>query len=132
MSKRLFLIGLFGLIVGSILTAPLTARPSETSGLSEVRITRLAKGINIPGWLWLNRRSVDELQKRYPDTDFQLIKKLGFTNVRVPIDMANVYDKNQPDFLNKTTLKYLDSFKIFGQWDKENPLLRFSHYHRPA
>ncbi|MHC4586945.1 MAG: glycoside hydrolase family 5 protein, partial [Planctomycetota bacterium] len=109
MSKRLFLIGLFGLIVGSILTAPLTARPSETSGLSEVRITRLAKGINIPGWLWLNRRSVDELQKRYPDTDFQLIKKLGFTNVRVPIDMANVYDRTQPDFLNKTTLKYLDS-----------------------
>jgi aryl-phospho-beta-D-glucosidase BglC (GH1 family) len=109
MSKRLFLFGLTGLIVGSILTAQLTARPSETSGPSEVRMARLAKGINIPGWLWLNRGPVDELRKRYPDTDFQLIKKLGFTNVRVPIDMANVYDKTQPDFLNRTTLRYLDS-----------------------
>ncbi len=108
MSKRLFLFGLAGLIVGSILTAPLTARPSETNGVNEGRIARLAKGINIPSWFWLNRGSVDELEKRYPDADFQLIKKLGFTNVRVPIDMANVYDKSQPDFLNKTNLPYLD------------------------
>jgi len=108
MSKRLFLFGLAGLIVGSILTAPLTARPSETNGVSEVRIARLAKGINIPSWFWLNRSSVDELEKRYPDADFLLIKKLGFTNVRVPIDMANVYDKSQPDFLNKTNLPCLD------------------------
>ncbi|MBC8468328.1 MAG: cellulase family glycosylhydrolase [Planctomycetes bacterium] len=108
MSKRLFLFGLAGLIVGYILTAPLTASPSETNGLSEVRIARLAKGINMPSWFWLNRGSVDELEKRYPDADFQLIKKLGFTNVRVPIDMANIYDKTQPDFLNKTNLKYLD------------------------
>ena len=108
MSKRLFLFGLTGLIFGSILTSLLTARPSETNGVSEVRLARLAKGINIPSWFWLNRGSVDELEKRYPDADFQLIKKLGFTNVRVPIDMANVYDKSQPDFLNKTNLPYLD------------------------
>ena len=108
MSKILFLFGLAGLIFGSILIAPLTARPSETNGVSEVRIARLAKGINIPSWFWLNRGSVDELEKRYPDADFQLIKKLGFTNVRVPIDMATVYDKSQPDFLNKTNLPYLD------------------------
>jgi len=107
-SKRLFLFGFTGFIVGFILTAPLTARSSETKGVSKVRIVRLAKGINIPGWFWLNRGSVDELEKRYPDADFQLIKKLGFANVRVPIDMANVYDKSQPDFLNKTNLPYLD------------------------
>ncbi len=107
-SKRLFLFGLAGLIVGSILTAPSTARHSETNGVNEVRIARLAKGINIPGWFWLNRGSVDELQERYPDDDFQLIKNLGFTNIRIPIDMANVYDKSQPDFLNKTNLPYLD------------------------
>lgn len=106
--KKLFLFGLVGLIVEFVFTAPLYSGYSETSGPSEERIARLAKGINIPGWLWLNRDPVDELQKRYPDTDFELIKKLGFTNVRVPIDMANVYDKNQPNFLNKTNLQYLD------------------------
>lgn len=107
-SKRLFLFGLAALIVGYILTAPLIARDSETNGLIEARIARLAKGINIPSWFWLNRGPVDNLRKRYPDTDFRLIKKLGFTFVRIPIDMANIYDKNQPDFLNKTNLPYLD------------------------
>jgi endoglucanase len=107
-SKKLFLYGLTGLIIGYILIAPSIARASETNGVSKARIARLAKGINIPGWFWLNRGSVDKLEKRYPDSDLQLIKKLGFTNVRIPIDMANVYDKSQPDFLNKTNLAYLD------------------------
>ncbi|MHC4728012.1 MAG: glycoside hydrolase family 5 protein, partial [Planctomycetota bacterium] len=107
-SKRLLLFGLAGLIVVSILAMPIIAEPSETKGVNKVRIARLAKGINIPGWLWINRSSVDELEQRYPDADFRLIKKLGFTNVRVPIDMANVYDKSQPDYMNKTNLAYLD------------------------
>ena len=108
MSRKLFLFGLAGLIVISILTAQSYARSYGNSGVSQMRIARLAKGINIPGWFWLNRGPVDELQKRYPDADFQLIKNLGFTNVRIPIDMANVYDKSQPDFLNKTNMPLLD------------------------
>jgi hypothetical protein len=41
MSKRLFLFGLAGLIIESVFTAPLTARPSETNGVSGLRIARL-------------------------------------------------------------------------------------------
>jgi aryl-phospho-beta-D-glucosidase BglC (GH1 family) len=108
MFKKLLLFGLAGLIVVSILAMPIIAEPSEAKGVNKMRIARLAKGINIPGWLWINRSSVDELEQRYPDADFRLIKKLGFTNVRVPIDMANVYDKSQPDYMNKTNLVYLD------------------------
>ena len=108
-SRRLFLFSLTGLIIASILTAQSNARSYGNNGVNEVRIARLAKGINIPGWFWLNRGSVDELQERYPDDNFQLIKNLGFTNVRIPIDMANVYDKSQPDLLNKTNLPLLDS-----------------------
>jgi aryl-phospho-beta-D-glucosidase BglC (GH1 family) len=86
----------------------LTRGRSEIRGVSAVRIERLAKGINIPGWFWLNRGPVDELEKRYPDSDFHLMKKLGFTNVRIPIDMANVYDESQPDLLDKANLPHLD------------------------
>jgi len=106
--ERLFLIGLAGLVLKCVLSGPQVAAASETNGVSETRVARLAKGINIPSWFWLNRGPVDELDKRYPDADFQLIAKLGFTHVRVPIDMANVYDNNQPDFLNKTNLPFLD------------------------
>ena len=106
--QKLFLFTLAGFVFGWAFIAPPAAIASETKGVSEVRIARLAKGINIPSWFWLNRRPVDALEKRYPDTDFELIVKLGFTHVRVPIDMANVHDKNQPDLLNKNNLPYLD------------------------
>jgi aryl-phospho-beta-D-glucosidase BglC (GH1 family) len=108
LSRKLFLFGLVGLIITFILTAQSNARSYGNNSVSQVQIARLAKGINIPGWFWLNRGSVNELQERYPDADFQLIKNLGFTNVRIPIDMANVHDKSQPDFLNKTNLPLLD------------------------
>lgn len=106
--ERLFFLGLAGLVVGCVLTMPDVVVASEAGGVSDVRIARLAKGINIPSWFWINRGAIDELDKRYPDTDFELIAKLGFTHVRVPIDMANVYDKNQADFLNKANLPFLD------------------------
>ena len=106
--QKLFLFTLAGFVFGWAFIEPPAAIASETKGVSEVRIARLAKGINIPSWFWLNRRPVDALEKRYPDTDFELIVKLGFTHVRVPIDMANVHDKNQPDLLNKNNLSYLD------------------------
>ena len=107
-SQRLFVFGLVGLVFGYVLITPQNAITSETDGVSEVRIARLAKGINIPSWFWLNRGPINELEKRYPDADLQLIVKLGFTHVRVPIDMANVYDNSQPDFLNKANLPLLD------------------------
>ena len=71
-SRRLFLFVLAGSVFGWVLIAPEAAIASETDGVREVRIARLAKGINIPSWLWLNRGPVDELEERYPDTDFQL------------------------------------------------------------
>jgi aryl-phospho-beta-D-glucosidase BglC (GH1 family) len=80
----------------------------RAAGVDEVRIARLQKGINLPGWFWLNRGPVSKLESRYPDADIQLIKQLGFTNVRIPIDMANVYDETQPDLLNSAHLKKLD------------------------
>jgi endoglucanase len=103
-----FLLGLAGLVFGWVLMMPLTTSASETKGVREVRIARLAKGINIPSWFWLNRGPVDELEKRYPEDDFELIVRLGFAHVRVPIDMANVYDRSQSDLLNKTNLPCLD------------------------
>ena len=104
----LFLFGLVVLFFDCTLIASQAAVLSETKGIGEVRIARLAKGVNIPGWFWLNRGSVGELEERYPDSDFELIVELGLTHVRVPIDMTNVYDKNQADLLNETNMPCLD------------------------
>ena len=107
MHEKPFLVVLAGFLVAAILSVPWT-RPASAAGVSDQRLARLTRGINIPSWFWLNRGPVDELESRYPDSDFQLIKKLGFTHVRVPIDMANVYDEKQPNLLNQAHLPVLD------------------------
>lgn len=107
-TQKLFLFGLFGLVLIYVSIAPPTALASGAKGVSEARVARLARGMNIPGWFWLNRGPVGELETRYPETDFQLMIKLGITHVRIPIDMANVYDDRQSDLLNKTNLPLLD------------------------
>ncbi len=106
--QKLFLLSLVGLVFGCFLIAPPNAIASEMKGVCEVRIARLARGMNIPSWFWLNRGPVGVLERRYPDTDFQIMVNLGMTHVRVPVDMANVYDDSQPDLLNKTNLPFLD------------------------
>jgi aryl-phospho-beta-D-glucosidase BglC (GH1 family) len=105
--RKTYLAVLAASLIGWALGAPPPGR-AQTSGVSKVRIARLAKGVNLPGWLWLNRGPVAELDERYPDDDFALIKRLGLTHVRIPIDMANVHDENQPSLLNQTTIDYLD------------------------
>jgi len=106
-SSKYFRIGLTGLLLGAFLFAAPVLDASESGGVSKERMSRLTKGINIPSWFWLNRGSIAELSNRYPDQDFELIKKLGFTFVRVPIDMANVYDKNDVGLLNKKNMPLL-------------------------
>ena len=113
---------LVGFLVASILTTPL-ARRAAAEGVSDQRIARLARGINIPNWFWLNRGRVRELDTCYPEADLQLIKKLGFTHVRVPIDMANVYDKDQASLLNQENLPFLD------RGIKKDPVARTGDYH---
>ena len=61
-------------------------------GVSQERLQRLAKGTNLPGWLWLNRGEPQALETRYSDETLQLIRSLGFTHVRIPIDMANAHE----------------------------------------
>ena len=106
-NPRLHLVILAGLLIGGFENGPLRA-DDERSVVSDTRIARLAKGVNLPGWLWLNRDPVDDLGRRYPEADFRLMSRLGVTHVRIPIDMANVYDENQPSLLNGKNVRYLD------------------------
>ena len=106
-NPRLHIVILAGLLIGGFENGLLRA-DDQRSALSDTRITRLAKGVNLPGWLWLNRDPVDDLGKRYPEADFRLMSRLGVRHVRIPIDMANVYDEKQPSLLNGENVRYLD------------------------
>ncbi|MGI6455750.1 MAG: glycoside hydrolase family 5 protein [bacterium] len=78
-------------------------------GVSQERLQRLAKGTNLPGWLWLNRGEPQALETRYSDETLQLIRSLGFTHVRIPIDMANAHEPEDADLLSDDLLLVLDA-----------------------
>ena len=82
----------------------LLARDSSTD---EARYRRFSRGINLPYWFWLNRGPLQPLEKKYSDGDLALIRKLGLTYVRVPVDMANIYAANREDKLNPEALALL-------------------------
>jgi len=71
------------------------------------RSNHFLRGINLPYWFWLNQGELQPLQKRYSAGDLSLIKSLGFTFVRLPVDMANIYAPDREDKLEPAALSCL-------------------------
>lgn len=96
-----------GLILSLIF--PLTAAEKKTNGpaAGSDRYARFSKGINLPFWFWLNEGELKPLEKRFSEKDLRLIKKLGFTFVRLPVDMANIYAPEREDLLRPETMALL-------------------------
>ena len=68
--------------------------------MSDERFAKLARGINLAGWFWYAPETDAGVENRFHDADFQLIHDLGFTFVRVPIDLDFVLDENSDDLLD--------------------------------
>ena len=75
--------------------------------VSAGRYRHFLRGINLPYWFWLNQSEVQPLEKRFSSADLKLIKSLGLTFVRIPVDMANLYDPGREDKLNPSALQIL-------------------------
>jgi aryl-phospho-beta-D-glucosidase BglC (GH1 family) len=74
------------------------------------RLTRLARGINLPFWFWFGPMDLNEVKALYTEDDFAQIRQLGFTNVRVPLDIDLLLDDDaHPNhLLRKDTLAVLN------------------------
>jgi hypothetical protein len=79
-----------------------------TPGVSEARYARLARGINLPFWFWYGPEKPADLPKRFADAEFAALRAMGFTFVRLPINLPVVLDENSPDLLNHRLLPYVD------------------------
>lgn len=104
MRKWIFPLLALGLIIAGL---PLTTAAVST-GVPPERYERLQRGVNLPGWLWLNNQPVQALENHYSETDFALMKDLGLTCVRVPIDMENMFDPEANNLLNGGALEIMD------------------------
>lgn len=77
--------------------------------MNEQRYERLARGINLPFWFWYGPVDVDEIRALYTAADFAQIQALGFTWVRVPVDIEFLLDTAHPNHvLHKEHLAVFD------------------------
>jgi hypothetical protein len=67
---------------------PLASAQAQSPGVSEARFARLARGINLPLWFWYGPEDPADMAEHFTPSDFELIRTMGFTHVRVPIDLG--------------------------------------------
>ncbi len=97
------------LLVGMLLVVMLAGGVgAQENGVSEARFARLARGINLAFWFWYGPDDLEEAAGYFTAKDFDLIRELGFTFVRVPIDLDFLLDEKSPDLLNSDALAVLD------------------------
>jgi len=71
------------------------------------RPARFSRGLNLAYWFWLNRGEIVPLEKRVSLSELKNLRKMGLTFLRVPVDMANIYEPGLPDRLNPERLALL-------------------------
>ncbi len=115
MMKRYISAVLF-IAIGTIFVAILSHSADPAAGVSDKRFAKLAKGGNLPGWLWLGRGPIEGIESRFSDEDIQFMRSLGLTHLRIPIEFNNVYDEKRPDLLKEAHVQLLDQAieKIIG------------------
>lgn len=99
------------LVVGlAIAAAMMVHRPSShAQAVSDDRMARLARGINLPFWFWLGPDNPEAIQSRFSDEELTRLREMGFTNVRIPVAMAPFYNPDVPAELDADRLALLDS-----------------------
>lgn len=107
MRNKMVLVGLVLVIVVGIV--PFNAATAQDGpGVSDARFARLARGVNLPFWFWLGPSSDTLLRTHFTEADFETIKGMGFTFVRLPISLEFVMDPDAPDLLRTENLPYID------------------------
>lgn len=93
------------------LPATTQAAAVPPSAVPAERLARLARGVNLQGWLWPGNAKFDDTHAFHPvsDADLQLLHDLGMTHVRLPIAPEALVDLDHPTVLAPKTLAAIDS-----------------------
>ncbi len=87
----------FALALIVILTMFTSIIHAQSNGVSDARFARLAKGVNITRWFWLEDiQSKYHYENYFSDHQLQQIRDAGFTHVRLPIEPASLLDPDHP------------------------------------
>jgi endoglucanase len=95
MKRRYFPTGVAVLLL--LLLNTVSVVHSQATGVSDARFARLAKGVNITRWFWLNDDSSDRHYKDYvSDDQLQQLRDAGFTHVRLPVEPTYLLNESDP------------------------------------
>src|SRR5690242_16806339 len=78
---------------------------AQESGVSASHVARLAKGVNVTRWFWLNEDTSDQHYDTYiSEEQAQAIRDAGFTHVRLPIEPKLFLNEANPTQLDPKLL----------------------------
>ncbi len=98
---------ILALIIAILLIPSLTL--ANKDGVGAARIARLAKGVNVTRWFWLNTDQSDRHYDQYvSEEESQAIRDAGFTHVRLVIEPTLFLNEDAPGQFDAKMLKYLD------------------------
>lgn len=88
-----------------VLPSP-TVEPTPSQGIPPME--RLRRGINFPSRFWYAPETAEEILALVDPAELDWLHQMGFTFVRLPIDLEYLLDKSTPDLLNEEHLAVLD------------------------
>jgi endoglucanase len=88
-----------------LMLVAVSASSAQTSPLGD-RLPTLARGINLPFWFWY---APEDTTTRFLDEEFIMLKQMGISVVRIPIDLGFVFDPAAPNQLNAENLALIDA-----------------------
>lgn len=95
-----------GMFIIGLVAMPLNAQ--SESRVPSNRLARLSRGIQLPFRFWYPPESLDSIDAYYSVEDFEFLHSLGFTFVRMPIDLEFILDTTAPDLLRDEHLAIID------------------------
>jgi aryl-phospho-beta-D-glucosidase BglC (GH1 family) len=90
-------------------TGPVEAvRPRVGQPVSENRIAVLSRGVNLPYWFLFYTNSLSASLDRYTSADFAELKRVGVRHIRLPLQLAQLWDVNAPGLLSSANMQIVD------------------------
>lgn len=109
MSKKVLRFGMITILL--ILFLWPLSRPAALAAAEKIwerdKLARFSRGLNLAYWFWLNRGELVPLEKRLSVSELKNLRKMGLTFLRLPVDMANLYEPSRADRLHPDNLALL-------------------------
>lgn len=107
MTKFLRLVSLVVLVAALLPLVP-SVHAQDNPGVSDERFARLARGINLTNQFWQGPGNPAWAEDVYDEDDFTFLHDMGFTYIRLPIDVNFLLLKSDPDLLSDAALDVFD------------------------